>query len=40
MTACEKCWNDAYTEALLNGTLQYDEYQRLLEQDEGKERHR
>lgn len=30
MTACEKCWADAYWEATIHGTTQVDEYQRLL----------
>ena len=30
MSACEKCWADAYWESLLRGTLQADEYQRLM----------
>lgn len=32
MTACEKCWEDAYWLALLNGTQQVDEYRILVAQ--------
>ena len=31
MSACETCWSDAYLAARERGTLQVDEYYRLLE---------
>ena len=30
MSACERCWSDAYLESRLRGTSQVDEYHRLL----------
>lgn len=35
MSTCEKCWADAYFESVLRGTLQADEYLRLLKQRDG-----
>jgi len=32
VTACEKCWADAYLESVRRGTLQADEYLLLIEQ--------
>jgi hypothetical protein len=31
MSACERCWTDAYLAARLHGTSQVEEYQRLLQ---------
>jgi hypothetical protein len=30
VTACEKCWADAYLESKIHGTTQVEEYERLV----------
>lgn len=32
MAACEKCWNDAYVQSLMNGRPQAEIYRELLEE--------
>lgn len=33
MRSCERCWSDAYVASMLRGTVQVDEYYRLLEEN-------